>query len=443
MNILNKLVELLVVGVAILFISILLITNPVYAKNITAGFSAGTLISTPDGEVAVEELEPGDRIIGYSFATHQIEENVIKDIQQKSSLSYYLINNKIGITGTSFVYIKTKNEPKLVTVQQLRIQAKLFSPNHSSIITQSVEQIVTPTDVYEVILENKEGNLFANKILIHNGDKIPASLRKQYLLCDYSNLGVSRSCSEINSDSFPGFIKALSIWMVGIVLLGTVIARLLIYIPNFIRFYGKHFTDDVSLIRFTKDINPKFANKYSVRYQEGSKVWYMIPLQPKIAPDKYHHLIEETELIRQLNDLFIQYHQDLINKNFDGIGQYFPDFDNNDKYQKYRQSFINDFNIIDQPKIIDTAVIDFKREVNEVNIFRVQVNAETINFAISNRGYVLTGKPQVQQYSEYWDLELISENKCIIKAIEDTLTTVILQGDLQAKREAYGSLTGV
>lgn len=60
-----------------------------------------------------------------------------------------------------------------------------------------------------------------------------------------------------------------------------------------------------------------------------------------------------------------------------------------------------------------------------------------INFVISETGYVLTGESKMQQYSEYWEIELISDGKCYIKSIEETLTTKILQGDLRARREAY------
>lgn len=59
-----------------------------------------------------------------------------------------------------------------------------------------------------------------------------------------------------------------------------------------------------------------------------------------------------------------------------------------------------------------------------------------INLVISQAGYVLTGEHKIQQYSEYWDIELTSDGQCHIENINDTLTTRILQGDKQAKREA-------
>ena len=73
----------------------------------------------------------------------------------------------------------------------------------------------------------------------------------------------------------------------------------------------------------------------------------------------------------------------------------------------------------------------------EANIFRVQINAKFIIFAISASGYVLTGKSQTQKYSEYWDIEVITKNEYYISEIFDTVVTQILPGDLQARREAY------
>ena len=59
-----------------------------------------------------------------------------------------------------------------------------------------------------------------------------------------------------------------------------------------------------------------------------------------------------------------------------------------------------------------------------------------INFVISQAGYVLTGESKIQQYSEYWYIDLTSDKQWFIRDIEATLTTRILSGDKRAKREA-------
>lgn len=64
MNILNSLIRLILTSIAIFLVYISLIAHPVYAQNITGSFGRETLITTPNGDVTVEELKSGDRVIG-------------------------------------------------------------------------------------------------------------------------------------------------------------------------------------------------------------------------------------------------------------------------------------------------------------------------------------------------------------------------------------------
>ncbi len=433
MSFLKGLIKSVVISLFVFLCSSFSIINSANAKNITGGFGTGTMITTPDGNMTIEDLQPGDRIIGYNFKAHQNEENIVEQIKRKSSLSYYLINNKTKITGGNLLYIKTHTNPKLVGLQQLKLNHKLFAQNHFSINVESVRQIVQPTDVYQVVLDNPEGNLFADNFLVHVGNKVPALFKRQYINCD-PGTPYFKSCANVNSDTFPGFAKAVVILMLGIVSVGTLIFKLIIYIPNLVRFSGKSFADDVQIIDFTKSVNHKFTNLYSIKYLQGYKVWYLIPLKPEIEETSYQHLIAKTDLIELINNLYSQYHQDLITKNFADIRQYFPKFSTKQEYRDYQKYFTNNFDIIYLPKIIEMNVIGFEAEAN---IFRVQINAEMINFAISASGYVLTGESQTQKYSEYWDIEVITNHEYYINDISDTVATQILQGDLQAKREAY------
>ena len=437
MNVFHRLIKLLVISLSIWLFSILLLINPADAKNLTGGFGAGTTIATSKGDIPVEELKEGDRIIGYNFETHHTEENTVQEIKQKSSLSYYSINHQTKLTGTSYVYVDTKDNPKLVSLRQLRLRARLFSKNHSYLMINSVEQIVKQTDIYTLAFENQTGNLYANSILVHNGEKIPNLLSNYYLRCKYGEARTANytRCAYINAETFPGFLSALAIVIFGIVIIGSIIAKSLIYIRNLIRFSGKSFTDKVELVNFTKCINPNFTNRYSLEYLEEYKVWSLISLRTEVAESEYQHLISKPKLIVQIERLYIQYHRDLINKNFSNISQYFPNFAIEDKYINYQKHFVDRFDIIYQPKILELAILDLKLESNRA-IFKVQINAEMINFVISQAGYVLTGESKIQQYSEYWYIALTSDKQWCIQDIEATLTTQILSGDKRAKREA-------
>ena len=437
MSVFHRLIKLLVISLSILLFSILLFINPADAKNLTSGFGAGTTIATPKGDIPVEELKVGDRIIGYNFETHHTEENIIKEINQKPSLSYYLIDNKTKVAGTSFVYVRTAINPQLVRLHQLKIKDKLFTLGQDSIIINSVEQVIEPTNIYQVVLNNSKGNLYADNLLIHVGDEIPAYFKRQLVDCQ-PGTPYFKQCPNINSAS--GLLAAI-VTILCIPLLGALISIAFIYVKNFIRFRDREFTDNIDLINFTTGINRNFANRYSLKYLEGNKVWYLIPLKPEVSEAEYQHLVKTTELAKQIHYLYSRYHQDLVDQNFSEIILYFTNFAYKRKYKQYREYIRDRFDIIYQPKILELAILDLKLESNRA-IFKVQVNAEMVNFVTTQAGYVLTGESKIQQYSEYWYIALTSDKQWCIQDIEATLTTQILSGDKRARKEAYANFTG-
>ena len=64
MNVLKRLIQVTIVSLVFLVAFNCLIINPALATNIPAGFGAGTMVATPKVDVAVENLQPGDRVIG-------------------------------------------------------------------------------------------------------------------------------------------------------------------------------------------------------------------------------------------------------------------------------------------------------------------------------------------------------------------------------------------
>lgn len=116
---LSKLAKFLLIGTAIFLLAYCFNTQLAYAEG--NSFAPGTLILTPKGNVPIEDLHSGDRVVGYNFSTHQTEVNKIEEIKIKSSLSYYLINNQTKTTGTDFVYINTSSNPKIVRVKRISL----------------------------------------------------------------------------------------------------------------------------------------------------------------------------------------------------------------------------------------------------------------------------------------------------------------------------------
>ena len=53
----------------------------------------------------------------------------------------------------------------------------------------------------------------------------------------------------------------------------------------------------------------------------------------------------------------------------------------------------------------------------ELKRFVIQINGEMIRFQISDKGYVLSGQPQLRYFTEYWDIALEMNNKSYIVGI--------------------------
>ena len=220
MRILAKIVKFSLLNTITLLLVCFININSAYAEN--NSFAPGTLILTSNGNIPIEELHSGDRVVGYNFETHQEEINHVQDIREISSLSYYLINNQTKITGTNYVYIKIANNPIIERVGQVKITDKLFGQNHQDYGVNQIEQIVKPFKLYQIILEEKNSNFFTDHFLVYSGEKIPNNFKNNYRHIDcgigapYPNYR-SRECMQIYS-AFPGFLIALVIWLVGLIL---------------------------------------------------------------------------------------------------------------------------------------------------------------------------------------------------------------------------------
>lgn len=232
MYIFKKLTRLLTVSVVVYLTFTFLTIYPAYARNIASGFTTDTVIATPNGDVPVEKLQPGDRVLGYNFETHHSAENTVEEIRQKSSISYYLINDRTKIVGTNLIYVSTLVKPKLIRPQQLKTLDKIFTLKHNSTSVNCVEQIVKPINIYQVILDNSKGNLYADSLLIHVGDEIPAYFKRQFVDCQ-PGTPYFKQCPNINSAS--GLLAAI-VTVLCVPLVGTLIVNTIIYVRNSIHF---------------------------------------------------------------------------------------------------------------------------------------------------------------------------------------------------------------
>ena len=202
-----------------------LLINSAFANHIPAGFGAGTKITTPTVNVAVEDLKIGDRVIGYNFETHHQQENTVKEIKQHSSLSYYSIDNRTKVASPNLIYVRTLIAPELVRLNQIKPGNKLFSLKSDSTVVNSIEQLVGSTNVYQIALDNRIGNVYADDILIHVGFELPAYFRNQHVDCQ-PGTPYFKQCANINAKTLPGFLAAFGIIAIGLTVVSKIIEAL-------------------------------------------------------------------------------------------------------------------------------------------------------------------------------------------------------------------------
>ena len=228
-NMPNKLIRLIFICliIAVIFVSLPI---SVLANNIPAGFVAGTKIATPNGNVSIENLEKGDRVIGYNFETHRRIENTVKEIKQHSSLGYYLINDKTKFASPNLVYVRTLIAPELVRLNKITPENKLFG-NTRSIVVNSIEQKIELANIYQIVLNNRLGNVYADNILIHVGYELPAYFKNQHVDCK-PGTPYFKQCANVNAKTLPGFLAALGIIAIGLTIVSKSIDKLFGYMSD-------------------------------------------------------------------------------------------------------------------------------------------------------------------------------------------------------------------
>ena len=92
--------------------------------------------------------------------------------------------------------------------------------------------------------------------------------------------------------------------IVGIPLSGTIIFKSTQYWNSAIPSRDRTFTDDDKLLKFAKNINSQFKNRYSFRDYQDNKVWHIVPLKDEINIEEYNDLVEKKVVLEQIEVLF-------------------------------------------------------------------------------------------------------------------------------------------
>ena len=379
----------------------LFVSEPAYSRGGGGGgcFAEGTLILTPEGNQNIEQLHSGDHVVNYNFSTHHRERGVISNIEIINSPDYYLINHQTKVTGTHPFYLRTPKGIKVTQTQYLQQGDNLINQNNSWVKINSIEHIFESISVYNLISINPNHNFYADGFLVHNkgGGGGGGS---------YGRGGSGEYA--VTQKNFLGFIQALIILISG---LSCILFWQQIY--NLIIYTDKKFTDDQGLIEFTQDINPDFSNKYSMWYCRDDQLWQQVPSAIEVSESEYQHFISKAELIEKARTLFLQYQRDWTYKEFSVMKQYILEPFYTTQKEIFHRNYGNNFDIVYDCRLSLIIPLDIELQADKY-FFRLQINGEMINFKLSPKGYILSGKSEPRSFSEYWDLKLMPDKQCYL-----------------------------
>lgn len=126
-------------------------------------FLEGSMVATPNGQVAIEKLKPGDEVISYNEVTKQEEVSVIGDIDVLVKDHHWIINRVTRVTGEHPMY----TERGIVEVQNLRESDVLVGRNNNFEVNSLARKDGVFT-VYNLLDVTPNHNYYVNNLLVHN-----------------------------------------------------------------------------------------------------------------------------------------------------------------------------------------------------------------------------------------------------------------------------------
>lgn len=129
---------------------------------------AGTRILMTKGKYKkIEDVKPGDTVTSYDVQRKKyVESTVVRRYHHPHSTdAYYLINGKVKITGNHPVLVEESNWKP---VADLTLKNHLMNLKKECVSIQKIETIKGEYDTFNLELNGKDHNFFAEEILVHN-----------------------------------------------------------------------------------------------------------------------------------------------------------------------------------------------------------------------------------------------------------------------------------
>jgi hypothetical protein len=130
-------------------------------------FLAGTKILTEFGEINIENLKIGDKVVSSNLENNNKVIGTVKNLFKFKQNGYYIINNQIKVTGEHPFYANNQ----WIKVKDLKVGDLLFNGT-SNIKINSIDYIEKETEVYNLFVKD-HNNYFAQGVLVHNKGEEP------------------------------------------------------------------------------------------------------------------------------------------------------------------------------------------------------------------------------------------------------------------------------
>jgi hypothetical protein len=135
-------------------------------------FLAGTKVTMADNSFKnIEEIKIGDLVKSYDTDAQKIiTTKVVKTFHHTADemMQYYLIiNDNLKVTPNHLMYVNNEWKP----AEDIEIGDKLIDTNEEEITVKTIERVYQKVPTYNLIVDHKVHNYFAENILVHNGKR--------------------------------------------------------------------------------------------------------------------------------------------------------------------------------------------------------------------------------------------------------------------------------
>lgn len=130
-------------------------------------FPAGTPILMADGSTKeIQDIKANDKVSSYSLSDGKMKDEKVSQLLIRTNKSgYVIINGRLTATPNHEIFVNMRH---WLRADQIKIGDELLDDNDSRVKVTTIEKVANVGTVYNLTLEGKNHNFFAERLLVHN-----------------------------------------------------------------------------------------------------------------------------------------------------------------------------------------------------------------------------------------------------------------------------------